>query len=111
MAKSNSSKKNDTKSSKPVVEEKPQEQANTQETTGAKQHLRGRSKRNQLTPRQQEILKLLVEGHTNKEIAESLKLSAKTVDAHRASIMIRLQIHHFPGLVKYAVKHHLTSLD
>lgn len=76
-----------------------------------KESLRGRSKRNILTPRQQETLKLLVEGMTNKQIADILKISVKTVDAHRASIMTRLQIHSLAGLVKYAIRTGLTSMD
>jgi len=111
MAKTNSSKKNDTKSSEPIVEEKPQEQAKAQEPAIPKESSRGKSKRNKITPRQEEVLKLLVEGNTNQEIAENLKSSVKTIDAHRAAIMTRLQIHDLAGLVKYALRNKLTSLD
>jgi DNA-binding NarL/FixJ family response regulator len=93
MAKSNSNKKSDTKSSKLIAEEKPQEQVTDQESTTTKKSPRGKSKRNTLTPRQEDVFKLIVEGNTNKEIADSLKVSVKTVDAHRATIMMRLQIH------------------
>jgi DNA-binding NarL/FixJ family response regulator len=110
MPKSNSSKKNDTKSSKPVVEEKLQEQVTIEKIT-PKRSPRGHSKRNKLTPRQEQVLKLLVEGMSNKEIAESLKISVKTIDAHRAFLMVRLQIHDLAGLVKYAVRTNLTSND
>lgn len=72
---------------------------------------RGRSKRNSLTTRQVEVLKFLVEGMTNKDIAEELNISVKTIDAHRASIMIRLGIYNLPGLVKYAISNGLASLD
>ncbi|MEW6731431.1 MAG: response regulator transcription factor [Acidobacteriota bacterium] len=64
-----------------------------------------------LTHRQKEILKLLVAGLTNKQIAKQLRLSVKTVDAHRANIMSRLKIHDLPGLVKYAIRTGLTSIE
>jgi len=59
MAKNNSSKKSDTESTKSLAEEKPQEQANIQETT-PKKSSRGQSKRNTLTPRQEQVLYLIV---------------------------------------------------
>lgn len=65
----------------------------TKEVSVAKESNRGKSKRNTLTPRQTEVLKMLVEGMTNNQICEVLKTSVKTVDAHRAAIMTRLQIH------------------
>lgn len=105
MAKTNSSKKNDTLSSKAVEQEKPQEPATLKESS------RGKSKRNKLTQRQQDVFKMIVEGHTNKEVADSLKISVKTVDAHRATVMTRLQIHDLAGLVKYAIRTGLISLD
>lgn len=57
-----------------------------------------------LTPRQREILVLVAEGRSTKEIAFVLKLSVKTVETHRAQIMERLGIRHLPGLVKYAIR-------
>lgn len=83
----------------------------TKEVSVTKESTRGKSKRNTLTPRQTEVLKLLVEGMTNNEISEVVKTSVKTVDAHRAAIMMRLQIHDLPGLVKYAIQNSLTSID
>jgi DNA-binding NarL/FixJ family response regulator len=65
----------------------------------------------QLTGRQKEILKLLVQGLTNKQVAQRLKLSVKTVDAHRANIMNKLRIHGLPGLVKYAIRTGLTTIE
>ena len=111
MAKTNSSKKSDTESSKSVAEEKPQEQANIQQTINPKETSRGKSKRNTLTPRQEQVFKLIVEGFTNQQIADNLKTSVKTVDAHRATIMTRLNIHNLAGLVKYAIRNGLTSVD
>jgi DNA-binding NarL/FixJ family response regulator len=58
----------------------------------------------QLTLREREILQLIAEGLTNKEIAEQLQTSIKTIDTHRTHIMKRLDIHDLAGLVKYAVR-------
>lgn len=62
-----------------------------------------------LTQRQREILQLIVEGYTTKEIAYKLNVSAKTVEAHRANIMVRIGVHDIPGLVKYAIRNKLIS--
>nr|MBI3611954.1 response regulator transcription factor [Nitrospirota bacterium] len=62
-----------------------------------------------LTSRQREILQLLAEGHTTKDIAHMLQLSAKTVETHRAQLMERLGIHDVPGLVRYAIRVGLVS--
>jgi DNA-binding NarL/FixJ family response regulator len=58
----------------------------------------------QLTPRQREILQLIAEGKTTKEIAFLLKLSVKTVETHRAQLMDRLGVHDVPGLVRHAMR-------
>jgi DNA-binding NarL/FixJ family response regulator len=63
-----------------------------------------------LTPRQREVLQLLAEGGSTKQIARSLGLSIKTVETHRAQIMERLAIFDVPGLVRYAVRTGLTRL-
>lgn len=57
-----------------------------------------------LTPRQREILQLIAEGHTTKEIASKLNLSIKTVETHRSQIMDRLNIRDIAGLVRYAIR-------
>ena len=57
-----------------------------------------------LTPRQREVLQLAAEGHSSKEIAQRLSLSVKTVEAHRAQLMERLDIHDLAGLVRFAVR-------
>ena len=57
-----------------------------------------------LTHRQREILQLLAEGNSTKEIAFALGLSGKTVDAHRLQIMEKLHIRDLPGLVRYAMR-------
>ena len=64
-----------------------------------------------LTPRQREILQLVTEGHSTKDIARRLDLSVKTVEAHRSELMERLDIHDLPGLVRFAIRHGLTSPD
>jgi len=64
---------------------------------------------NQLTPRQREILQLIAEGHSSKQIAQMLDTSVKTIESHRASLMDRLDIHDIAGLVRYAVRNGLVS--
>jgi len=66
---------------------------------------------NSLTPREQEVLRLLAEGYSNKEIAEILCISPKTVENHRTNIMKKLNLHSFIDLVKYAVKLGLIDVD
>jgi DNA-binding NarL/FixJ family response regulator len=66
---------------------------------------------NDLTPRQREILQLVAEGRTTKEIASRLDLSIKTVETHRAQLMERLNIHDVAGLVKFAIRVGLTQAD
>lgn len=65
----------------------------------------------ELTPRQREILQLVAEGRTTKEIAGRLDLSVKTVETHRAQLMERLDIHDVPGLVKFAIRVGITQAD
>lgn len=57
-----------------------------------------------LTPRQREILKLIAEGQSTKEIAYSLGVSVKTVETHRAQLMDRLEIRDIAGLVRFAIR-------
>jgi len=64
-----------------------------------------------LTPRQREILQLVAEGHSTKDIAFRLNLSVKTVETHRAQIMKRLSINDIPGLVRYAIRVGMVSSD
>ena len=64
-----------------------------------------------LTPRQREILRLIAEGKTTKEIAGMLEISVKTVETHRAQLMDRLEIHDIPGLVRYAMRLGLVPLE
>ncbi len=64
-----------------------------------------------LTQRQREIVQLIAEGNTNSEIAETLTISIKTVESHRAQLMSRLDIHDVAGLVRYAVRMGLVERD
>lgn len=57
-----------------------------------------------LTPREREILQLIAEGKTNKEVANILHLSVHTVDAHRGNILQKLNLHGIPELILYAVR-------
>lgn len=65
----------------------------------------------QLTPRQREVLQLVAEGHSVKEIAQILRISAKTVETHRAQLMERLDIYDVAGLVRYAIRVGLVASD
>jgi two-component system response regulator NreC len=57
-----------------------------------------------LTPREREILQLIAEGYTNKQIAEILCLSVKTVQSHRTNLMQKLDLHDRGELIKYAIQ-------
>jgi len=62
-----------------------------------------------LTPREMEVLKLVAEGYTNQEIADKLVLSIKTVQARRANVMGKLELHDITQLVRFALRHGLVS--
>lgn len=64
----------------------------------------------ELTPREQEVLTYIAEGYTNREIAEALIISIKTVDRHRENIMQKLNLHSRVELVKYAIEKGLISV-
>lgn len=75
------------------------------------QRLRGDEKPGVLlTPRQREVLQLIAESYSTKEIARRLDLSVKTVDTHRSGLMKQLDIHEVAGLVRYAMRTGLISL-
>jgi DNA-binding NarL/FixJ family response regulator len=63
-----------------------------------------------LSPRQTEVLQLIAEGKSMKQIALGLSISVKTVESHRAALMNRIGIHDIAGLVRYAVKIGLIDL-
>ncbi len=64
-----------------------------------------------LTPREREVLQLIAEGHSTKDIAARLHLSIKTIDTHRHRIMDKLNIHSVAGLTKFAVRQGLTTVE
>lgn len=64
-----------------------------------------------LTAREREVLKLIAEGHTSKEIANLLVISLKTVMGHRSKIMEKLGLHNRTELIKYAVRKGLVNVD
>lgn len=64
-----------------------------------------------LAPRERDVVRLLSRGMTSKEIASELGLTTKTVDGYRAAIMTKLNIHSVAGLVKYALRQHLTTVE
>lgn len=65
----------------------------------------------QLTARQREVLQLIAEGKTTKQIAGLLDVSVKTAETHRAQLMERLGIRDVPGLVRFAIRHGLVHID
>ena len=64
-----------------------------------------------LTDRERNVLKLLAEGKTTRQIADRLRLSKNTIDKYRQSVMDKLDITNLADLVKYAIREELTSLD
>jgi DNA-binding NarL/FixJ family response regulator len=64
-----------------------------------------------LTPREREVLQLLAEGKTTKQIAASLKVSVKTIETYRQQIMHKLNLHSVAELTKYAIREGITSLE
>jgi DNA-binding NarL/FixJ family response regulator len=62
-----------------------------------------------LSPREQEVLKLIAEAHTNKQIAETLHLAEKTVESHRANLLRKLGMRDRVELVRYAIRRGLTE--
>jgi DNA-binding NarL/FixJ family response regulator len=70
-----------------------------------------RSDLDYLTPREREVLRLIVEGRTSAEAAAILGLSPRSVDTYRARLMDKLQIDDLPSLVKFAIRHGITTTD
>jgi DNA-binding NarL/FixJ family response regulator len=71
---------------------------------------RPESEPDKLSPREREILQLIAEGNTNREIAEILNLSIKTVKSHRDSLMQKLDLHDRGDLIKYAIQKKIIEL-
>jgi DNA-binding NarL/FixJ family response regulator len=76
-------------------------------------HRRGDTQRltkDRLTPREREVVQLLAEGKSSKEVAVVLDLSVKTAETHRANVMRKLDLHSVADLVLYAVRNHLVQV-
>jgi DNA-binding NarL/FixJ family response regulator len=71
--------------------------------------LKSRSAISTVTPREKEVLKLLAEGYQNKEIADLLCISVKTVEKHRANLISKLDLHNAAALTAFAFEHGLIS--
>ncbi|MGB9333782.1 MAG: response regulator transcription factor [Candidatus Acidiferrales bacterium] len=67
------------------------------------------TRKGRLTPRQREIVQLLAEGKSSKEVAVALGISVKTAETHRANIMRRLDCHSVSELVRYAIRNHIIE--
>jgi len=72
---------------------------------------RGDSEAVSLTHREREVIQMLAEGKTSKEVALGLNLSVRTVEAHRRQIMNKLGVNSIAQLTKFAIRHGLTSVD
>lgn len=64
-----------------------------------------------ITPRESEIIRLVAEGKTNKEIAAQLGITVRTVETHRANIMLKLGIHSLAELIHYAMRHGIATVQ
>lgn len=64
-----------------------------------------------LSPREREVLQLVVEGKSSAEIAQIIHLSPKTVETYRGNLMKKLELQNLPELVKFAIRHGLTPLE
>lgn len=67
------------------------------------------SRSDRLTDREREVVQLLAEGASNKDVADKLGISVKTAEAHRAAVMRKLNLKAFSDLVRYAVRNHIVS--
>jgi DNA-binding NarL/FixJ family response regulator len=74
-----------------------------------KRNSKTRIRGSRLTPREREVIQLLAEGRSNKEVAALLDISVKTVETHRANIMVKLNLHSITELVRYAIRNNLTQ--
>ncbi|WHZ22838.1 MAG: hypothetical protein OJF47_001950 [Nitrospira sp.] len=77
----------------------------------AKPHKPTGKRSNGLTPRQQEILKLVSQGNTNRDIARRLGISVRTVEVHRFNLMRRLKVRNVAQLLRQALQHGFLSKD
>src|SRR5438045_3569425 len=71
----------------------------------------GEADTGRLTGRQREVLQMVAKGYSSKEMAQILNLSPKTIETHRTQLMKQVDIHDVAGLVRYAVRTGLVSVD
>jgi two-component system NarL family response regulator len=64
-----------------------------------------------LAPREREVLQLIAEGHSSRDVARRLHISAQTVETHRRNIMQKLDLHSVADLTRYAIREGITPLD
>jgi DNA-binding NarL/FixJ family response regulator len=76
-----------------------------------KKTLKSRTSWENLTQREREILKLIAEGYKNKEIAEDLCISVKTVEKHRANLMEKLDLHSIQALTTFALERGIVDRE
>lgn len=67
-------------------------------------HLRGEMRQRELTAREEEVLRLIAQGYSNKEISSQLKIAVKTVESHKANLMQKLELRNRTEIVRYAVR-------
>jgi DNA-binding NarL/FixJ family response regulator len=68
------------------------------------QFLKGEVRQRDLTAREEEVLRLIAHGHSNKEISAHLKIAVKTVESHKANLMQKLELRNRTEIVRYAVR-------
>lgn len=85
-------------------------QLSTQEIQAMRSQTFQEERYNQLSKREREVLPLVALGYSNKEIAQRLFISVKTVEVHKSKIMKKLNVKNFAELLHYCVKHHLVDL-
>jgi RNA polymerase sigma factor (sigma-70 family) len=76
-----------------------------------KSHSIDRTQLEALSPREREILRLVAEGKTSREIADRLSISSKTVDTYRSRLMRKIGVENLAELVKFAIRHGVISLE
>lgn len=72
---------------------------------------RNKSLLEKISPREREVLRLIVEGNSSGEIGRIMTISPRTVEKHRASLGAKLGVHNTAGLIRAAIKHHLVAVD
>jgi len=75
------------------------------------QHQQGERAGARTTPREIEVIRLLAQGKSNKEIAAELEIAVRTVETHRAKIMLKLGLHSLAELIHYAMRHGIASVQ